>query len=264
MKEGRDPCPLKGKHFLVTGVSRKQGIGAHTAALAASYGASLTIQHFQPHDAEQAWGADDLSSVKESIREHLHEDAFLHDQSVDFMKPGAAERLVIEAAAVQPLSGVVCIHAMSGSDGELADMSEDKLQRHYMVNTAASIMMAKAYAAVALEYGRILFMTSGQSQGPMPGEVAYAASKAAIAGVTLTLSDELAPRGITVNTVNPGPVDTGYLSDAAWQEVRSRFPFGRFGKPEDPARLLAWLMTEESRWITGQVIHSEGGFARWN
>lgn len=111
--------------------------------------------------------------------------------------------------------------------------------------------------------GKIIFLTSGQQQGPMPGEVAYAASKGAIAEIVLTLSDQLAERNIAINAVNPGPVDTGYLTDDSWQEVRENFPFDRFGKPEDTAQLISWLLTEEASWITGQVINSEGGFARW-
>lgn len=62
--------------------------------------------------------------------------------------------------------------------------------------------------------------------------------------------------------VNPGPVDTGYLGAEAFRAMAPMFPFGRFGEPDDPARLIAWLCTDEAAWITGQVIDSEGGFAR--
>ena len=99
--------------------------------------------------------------------------------------------------------------------------------------------------------------------GPLPGEIAYAAAKAAIAGVTLTISEELIDAGITVNTVNPGPVDTGYLTEEIRQATAAMFPQGRWGEPDDAARLITWLLTDEARWITGQVISSEGGFARW-
>ncbi len=97
----------------------------------------------------------------------------------------------------------------------------------------------------------------------MPGEIAYGAAKAAIAGITLTIADELADHAIRVNTVNPGPVDTGYLTADALESVRGMFPFGRFGEPDDAARLITWLLADDARWITGQVINSEGGFARW-
>ena len=111
--------------------------------------------------------------------------------------------------------------------------------------------------------GAIVFLTSGQGLGPLPGEIAYAAAKAAIAGLTPTISEELIDAGITVNTVNPGPVDTGYVTEADREATAAMFPQGRWGEPDDAARLITWLLTDEARWITGQVINSEGGFARW-
>jgi 3-oxoacyl-[acyl-carrier protein] reductase len=78
------------------------------------------------------------------------------------------------------------------------------------------------------------------------------------------MSGELAGRGITVNTVNPGPTDTGYADQATLARVARRFPAGRWGEPDDVARLIAWLCTDDARWLTGQVIDSEGGFRRWD
>jgi 3-oxoacyl-[acyl-carrier protein] reductase len=107
-----------------------------------------------------------------------------------------------------------------------------------------------------------VFLTSGQELGPMPDEIAYATSKGALASITRTLADHLAGRSITVNAVNPGPVDTGYATPEAHEALRRRFPQGRWGLPDDPARLIAWLATDEAAWITGQIINSEGGFRR--
>lgn len=102
----------------------------------------------------------------------------------------------------------------------------------------------------------------------MRGEVAYAASKAALAGVTPTVAAELLERGIILNTINPGPVNTGYLdagtTDRELTEINAwleRTPFGRFGEPADPARLIAWLTTDEGAWVVGQVIKSDGGMS---
>ena len=67
----------------------------------------------------------------------------------------------------------------------------------------------------------------------------------------------------TLNAVNPGPVDTCYAPPEAYETVRRRFPQGRWGVPDDPARLIAWLVSDEAAWITGQVINTEGGFRRW-
>ena len=96
----------------------------------------------------------------------------------------------------------------------------------------------------------------------MTGELAYAATKGAISAFTLSLSAELAPLGITVNAVNPGPTDTGWMNEEIKQELLPKFPSGRIGIPEDAARLVAFLASEEAEWITGQVLNSEGGFLR--
>ena len=94
----------------------------------------------------------------------------------------------------------------------------------------------------------------------MGGELPYAASKAAISGSVLSLADHLAPRGITVNAINPGPTDTGWAPPEVVERATAAMPRGRWGTPEDAARLVAWLASEESGWVTGQVIDSDGGF----
>ncbi len=108
--------------------------------------------------------------------------------------------------------------------------------------------------------GRIINLTSGQGRGPMPGKLAYVATKGAIEAFTVTLAAEVAPRGITVNAVDPGPTDTGWMTDAIKREFLPLFPMGRLGQPEDAARLIAFLASEDAQWITGQIIHSTGGF----
>jgi NAD(P)-dependent dehydrogenase (short-subunit alcohol dehydrogenase family) len=110
--------------------------------------------------------------------------------------------------------------------------------------------------------GRIINLTSGQSLGPKPDELAYAATKGAIEAFTLSLSAELATLGITVNAVNPGPNDTGWTTNETREQVRERSPSGRIGTPADAARLVAFLASDAAAWITGLVIHSEGGFLR--
>jgi hypothetical protein len=84
----------------------------------------------------------------------------------------------------------------------------------------------------------------------------------ALQQATLTLADELADRRITVNTVNPSATDTGW--GLAEQDPGLTMPFGRWGQPDDVARLVTWLCSDDARWITGQTIDSEGGFRRWN
>jgi len=273
--EGRDLLPLAGRTVLVTGVSRRIGIGHAIACRAAGYGASIVAHHYRPHDVSQPWGADDVEAVMASIRSHLVGPAQLIDVPADLAAPGEPARVVEQAvAAAGHLDALVCNQAMSSPDGPLSEMTEAVLDAHWAVDARASILLAQAFAAqegfavpaspgLGRRRGAIVFLTSGQGLGPLPGEIAYAAAKAAIAGVTLTISEELIDAGITVNTVNPGPVDTGYVTEEIRQATAAMFPQGRWGEPDDAARLITWLLTDEARWITGQVISSEGGFARW-
>lgn len=258
----RDPLPLRGRVALVTGASRRGGIGYAICRRLAAYGASVFVHHYAPHDAVQPWGADEVPAVVEGVRAVAVPPATVADMSVDLADPEAPAALVAAAvAALGRLDVLVCNHARSGSDGPLSSMTAAVLDGHWAVNTRASILLAKAFAELGGP-GRVIFMTSGQDLGPMPAEVAYAASKGALASITATLADELGERGITVNTVNPGPVDTGYAPPEFHAVVAARFPGGQWGAPDDPARLIAWLTTDEARWITGQVINSEGGFRR--
>src|ERR1700733_15371969 len=264
----RDPLPLRDRVALVTGVSRRTGIGYAIARRLAALGASLFLHHYAPHDEEQPWGADPggAQAVVAGVTTALAaEGAAVGHAGLDLAAPDAPAELIGAAAArFGHLDILVCNHARSGADGPLGTLDAAMLDAHWAVNTRSSILLAQGFAAQhdGRPGGRVIFMTSGQDLGPMPGEVAYAASKGALASVTETVADQLADQQITVNAVNPGPVDTGYATGEAYEAVRRRFPQQRWGVPDDPARLIAWLVTDEAAWITGQVINTEGGFRR--
>jgi 3-oxoacyl-[acyl-carrier protein] reductase len=293
--------PLLNRSALVTGVSRRRGIGYAVAVRLAELGANVFIHHFSTHDSAQPWGADDLDAVRDGIRAAQHPDALFGDISADIADPAAPQRIVDAAtAALGRLRILICNHARSGGDGSIFDMTAERLDGHWQVNARSTLLLTRAFAEQftqpltrqladapagantttqpgvrqrsdgpfdELQAGRVIWMTSGQLDGPMPGEVAYAASKAALAGVTPTVASELLTRGILLNTVNPGPVNTGYMDAETTdrplenlQEHLRNTPFGRFGAPADPARLIGWLATDEGRWIVGQVLTSDGGF----
>jgi 3-oxoacyl-[acyl-carrier protein] reductase len=266
----RDPLPLRGRAALVTGVSRRAGIGYAVARRLAALGASLFLHRYAPHDRDQPWGEDPggVQAVVAGVRDALAAvDASVHHLELDLALPEAPARLIEAAAdAFGHLDILVCNHARSGGDGPLGTLDAKMLDAHWAVNTRSTILLTQAFAGRhdGRPGGRVIVMTSGQDLGPMTGEVAYAASKGALASITKTLADQLADQRITLNAVNPGPVDTGYAPPEAHEVVRRHFPQQRWGVPDDPARLIAWLVTDEAVWITGQVINSEGGFRRWD
>jgi 3-oxoacyl-[acyl-carrier protein] reductase len=287
-----DTMPLIGKTALVTGVSRRRGIGFAVARRFAELGATVFIQHYSPHDAGQPWGADDIDAVRDGIKSALVEGAAFGDLSLDLSLPASVGALMDAASGLTgSVDILVCNHARSGGDGSIFDMTPELLDGHWQVNTRSTLLLTRAFAerysgrapsvpsrpgehperserVDEFATGRVIWMTSGQIHGAMRGEVSYATSKAALAGVTPTVASELLARGIILNTVDPGPVNTGYLdpdtTDRPLDEIQDRVrntPFGRFGAPTDPARLIGWLATDDARWIVGQVISSDGGFA---
>jgi 3-oxoacyl-[acyl-carrier protein] reductase len=266
----RDPLPLRGRVAVVTGVSRRVGIGYAIARRLTALGASLFLHQYAPHDHDQPWGADPggpQAVIAGVAGARGGDQTAVQAIDLDLAEPDAPDRLIdAAAAAFGHLDILVCNHARSGSDGPLGALTAAMLDAHWAVNTRSVILLAQAFAAQhdGRPGGRVVFMTSGQDLGPMIPEVAYAASKGALASITRTLADQLADQAITLNTVNPGPVDTGYAPPEAHEAARRHFPQQRWGAPDDPARLIAWLVTDEAAWITGQVINSEGGFRRWD
>jgi len=107
-------------------------------------------------------------------------------------------------------------------------------------------------------HGRIISMTSGQNWGSMPGELAYGATKGAIEPFTRSLAAELAPLGITVNAVDPGATDTGWISDSMRREWAVPSGVPKVNQPDDAARVIVFLASDAARHVTGQVIHARG------
>ncbi|MEU1267901.1 SDR family oxidoreductase [Streptomyces sp. NPDC005799] len=268
----RDPLPLHGRTALVTGASRRDGIGHAVARRLAAYGASVYLHHHVPHDAAMPWGADRPEDVLASVRSALGDpEARVLAGPGDLTDPAAPAELIATAACALGgrLDILVANHALSGSDGTLDTIDAAMLDAHWAVDTRSVLLLVQAYARLRGQLpprtpgGRVVMMTSGQDlAGGMPGEIAYALQKGALASVTRSLSTTLAEHAITVNTVNPGPVDTGYATGEVHEAVAARFPAGRWGLPDDPARLIAWLATDEADWITGEVVNSEGGWRR--
>jgi len=249
--------PLAGRVALVTGVSRRAGIGFAIVRRLVADGASVLAQGWTPHDERQPWGADaDTDAALRALGDRVRY------TEANFAEPDAPRDVVATAAAAFGHVDLLIVnHARSGR-ARLAETTAAELDAFLHENVRAAILLVKEFAAQhdGRSGGRVVLMTSGQHLAPMVREVAYAVSKGAVHQATKTLADELIDRGITVNTVNPGPTNTGW--EIATQDPRPAMPLGRWGEPDDAARLIAWLCTDEAQWITGQVIDSEGGFRR--
>ncbi len=244
---------LRGRVAVVTGAGRCQGIGAAICKALAEEGADVFFTYWKEGDEP------------ESLLEELRGTGVRAEtMEVDLSLLESPERLLdMVAARLGPPWVLVNNAAYSTRDGYEA-LDAATLDAHYAVNLRATALLSVGFARRfgGGSGGRIVNLTSGQSLGPMPGELAYAATKGAIEAFTRTLATEVGQKGITVNAVNPGPTDTGWMADELRRELSGRFPTGRVGQPEDAARLVAFLASEEAAWITGQVIHSEGGFLR--
>jgi 3-oxoacyl-[acyl-carrier protein] reductase len=251
---------LQAKTALVTGVGRLAGIGAAIARELAAGGASVYITYHHAYDEEMPWTAhvDEPDQFLQALRAEGVQAA---GEDMDLSLP-ATPALLFDAAeaALGPVDILVNNATYSTRDG-IDALDAATLDRHYAVNVRGMMLLCAEFVRrfSGKEGGRIINLTSGQGLGPMPGELAYVATKGAVDAFTLSLSAEVADRGITVNAIDPGITDTGWIDDALRKHFLREAPMGRIGTPADAARLVAFLASEDAAWITGQVIRSRGG-----
>jgi len=255
--------PHAGKVALVPGASRLRGIGAAVCRALADQGASSAFTHWRPYDRACPWAGDDTDPdllLADLRARGVPAEAW----SIDLAEPTAPDHLLAEITdRLGPVHLLINNAAHSTAD-TIDTLDAASLDAHAAVNLRATALltvgMIRRYPHP--DSGRVVNLTSGQSLGPMGGELAYAATKGAVEAFTRSVAPEAMTRGVTVNAVNPGPTDTGWITDTLRTALIPKFPAGRIGTPEDAARLIAWLCSPEAAWITGQVINSEGGFVR--
>ncbi len=247
---------------LVTGVSRRRGIGFAIARRLLSDGARVFIHSWSPYDATEPWGADagGITGVLDALD---GEQSQLAHAEADFEDRDAPRQLVTSAVErFGQLDTLVVNHARSCVGG-LSAMTAEELDRTWAVNVRATLLLVQAFAEQCPRNGRVVLFTSGQHLAPMSQEIPYASTKGALHQLTLTLSDALIDQGVTVNCVNPGPTDTGWATDEVAADVRRGMPRGGWNTPDEAAGVVALLLTEDAATITGRVIDAEAGFRRW-
>jgi 3-oxoacyl-[acyl-carrier protein] reductase len=147
-------------------------------------------------------------------------------------------------------------------DSSVLDTTVDSWDRHFAVNARAGWLLIKAFAGqlpsgpTTEVRGRVVALTSDHAVHNLP----YGASKGALDRVVVAAAVEMAGRGIRANVINPGPIDTGWMTPEIRKMVLAQTPAGRLGTPADTADLVRFLMSDAGGWITGQLLYSNGGF----
>jgi 3-oxoacyl-[acyl-carrier protein] reductase len=249
---------------LITGVSRAAGIGTAITRRLAQSGAAVFITYYRPYD--QVSGLAETGDEPENLMAELRQMGVRAEGlEVDLSDPQAAAQVFDRAESVLGSVNVLVNNAAFSLRDGIEVLNADLLDRHYAVNVRGMALLCVEFVRRYRQnppkagFGRIINLSSGQGLGPMPGELAYAASKGAVEAFTRSLSAEVGPLGITVNAIDPGITDTGWIDAGLRARWQAESPMGRVGVPDDAARLAAFLASAEAGWITGQVIHSRGG-----
>ncbi len=242
---------LEGKAAIVSGGSR--GIGRACALELARRGAKVAIT-YQGNEA----------AARETLELIAREGSAGVSRQFDVADSEACQRAVDELAQELGRVDVLVNNAGIVHDGLLMRLKDEDWERVLSVNLSGALRLARAVCRPMLKQrgGSIVNLASIVGEMGNSGQVAYAASKSGLLGFTKALARELASRGVRVNAVSPGFIDTemvGHLP-AEWRDqIVGQVPLGRLGRPEEVARAVAFLASEQSSYITGEVLRVNGG-----
>ncbi len=240
---------LSGQTALVTGASG--GIGGAIARSLHAQGAEVVV-------------AGTRAAALEALAGELGERA--HIALADLADPAAADRLVKDAEAAMGRIDILVNNAGQTRDALALRMTDENWQAVLEVNLTAAFRLTRAAlrGMVRRRHGRVIGVASVVALTGNMGQANYAASKAAMIGMSKSIAAEVAGRGITVNCVAPGLIVTA-MTEKLTQEQRARLagaiPAGRFGVPADVAAAIVYLASAEAAYVTGQTLHVNGGMA---
>ena len=240
---------LDGKTALVTGASG--GIGAAIARTLHAQGATVVLSGTR---------ADALDALAAELGERTHA------CPADLRDPAAPDALVAAAEAASGTLHILVNNAGFTRDMLALRMKDEDWQAVLDVDLTAPFRLARAAMRGMLRRraGRIIGISSIVGATGNPGQANYAAAKAGLVGMTKALAQEVGARGITVNVVAPGFVQTAMtdaLNDEQKKRLNAAIPLGRMGQPSDVAAAVAYLASDEAAWVTGATLHVNGGMA---
>lgn len=252
-----EPSTTSRPVVLVTGVGRTVGIGAAIALRLAQDGWDVATTHWAPYDERMPWGRQDgdPATVTAGLAERGARTVAVEADLSDVR----AARRVFDAAEAElgPVTALVMCHCESVDSG-LLDTTVESFDRHYAVNVRASWLLVKEYAErfrAEPGSGRVVALTSDAVVGNLP----YGSTKGALDRMVIASTRELSHLRVSTNVVNPGPVDTGWMSEELRAGIEAATPLGRGGTPQDTAALVSFLCSAEGGWVNGQLLNADGG-----
>lgn len=240
----------------MTGVGRRRGIGAGIAAGLAEDGWDLALGYWPGYDRRLGMegSPDDPETIAAELRDKgVRAELF----PADLEDPAQAEALVPQVVErLGPVGALVMAHCES-VDSSLLDTTVESFDRHYAVNVRATWLLTASFVRQLPEAGgSVLALTSDHTAHNLP----YGATKGALDRLVIAAAYELGDRGLTADVINPGPVDTGWMTDEIRASGVSMQPTGRLGIPADIANYVRFLVSDEGRWVNGQLLYCNGGF----
>jgi 3-oxoacyl-[acyl-carrier protein] reductase len=241
---------LQTRVAIVTGASK--GIGAAIAARLAQEGTAVVVNYSRGHAAAQAVVETIQASGGQAVA-----------AGADIADPDGIASLFRAAEAAFGGVDILVNNAAIMDLAPIAEVTDAQFDQMVAVNLGGVFRGMREGARQLRQGGRIINFSSSVVGFYQPGYGVYAATKAAVEAMTHVLAKELGPRGITVNAVAPGPVETELFmtgkSEAQLKAIIGMNPFGRLGQPTDIAGLVAFLAGPDSGWVSGQVIRANGG-----
>jgi 3-oxoacyl-[acyl-carrier protein] reductase len=239
---------LTQKIAIVTGASG--GIGHAIAERLAQEGATVVVNYGKSADKAKAVVAEIESKGGKALA-----------LQADMSQVADARRLIRDTVQRFGRLNILVNNAAISLNRPLVDTTEQEFDQIFALNTKGPYFAMQEAAKVIGDGGRIVNISTGGTHLGFPGATAYLGTKAALEQFTKGLAHELASKGVTVNTVSPGFTDTAMLWDSFRETAAQMTPLGRLGKPGDIADVVAFIVSDQARWLTGQTIQAGGGVA---